>query len=192
MSMKVNVFALSIAPKGHAEVDYSDFATKRDQPTAPFVEVEFIDEDEGFIGLYPGIAEVYGVKIDRTTAGSLLRICRFLHEHHDHTHRIDYALNGATITVSNETNVEGYIELIVNVHGQFLWSADMALESLRIVGEGLEYALEQFEASLIGRDASETSKTAQELLLEQSKPELVQRQSMIPQAVPSDDWGSES
>lgn len=193
MSMKINVVSLSISPEGQPEIDYVRYAQKRDEPIDPFVEVEFVDEEEGFVGLYPGIAEPYGVKIDRTTAASMLRLCRLLHEHRGHTHRIDYALNGATISISNDTNVENYVELAVNVHQQFVWSADMSIDSLRIIGEGLEYALEQFEASLVGRDASETARTANQLLLEQERPVMVPDQPMTPEMTPeSDDWGSDS
>ena len=199
MSLKINVHSLSIQPQGKMEFDYRDYAERHQEPPQPFVEVEYVDEEEGFVGLYPGIADPYGVRVDRTTAASLLRVCRFVHENKERSHKIEYALNGASITITNESSIEDYVELVVHVKEQFIWSADMVFDALRLIGEGLEYALEQFEASLVGRDASETSEAARRLLLSRSKPQMVQREPLLPQLAPAsssssqdDDWGSES
>jgi hypothetical protein len=195
MSIKTRVSTLSISPRNKPKIDYSAYAEKHGHSKDPFIEVEFVDEEEGFVGLYPGVADSYGVRIDRTTAASILRMCRFLHENQGHTHNIQYALSGATITLTNEGKIPNYIELIVDVDEQFLWSSDMMFYALRVVGEGLEYALEQFEASLVGRDASETAKTAKQLLMEQSKPEMVHSQPRLPKMISSfsdeDEWEPE-
>jgi len=191
MSMKINVTNLSISPRKKGEIDYAEYVENLDKSEEPFIEIEFVDEEEGFVGLYPGLADLYGVRVDCTTAASLLRVCILMHDRKS-IQKIQYALNGATVIVSNEGNVENYVEIIVNVHEQFSWSADMTVDSLRLIGEGLEYALDQFEASLFGKETFEIEKEKKELPTEIVKPQMVQRHHMSSSSPKDDDWGSES
>lgn len=194
MSLKVSIKNLEIR-FGDNILDYEGYAEENDLPKEPFLEISFIDEEEGKIGFYPGVIEENGVLIDRTTANSMKRILTFLANKKDSHVTASFAMRSATISIDTQSLGAERITLSLDVPDQFFWKADMTNEEANLVAEAIQYALDQYEASTIGEEAEETAKQAGQLLAEMSKKQHGLNSygpaRKMPQAIPIDDWGSE-
>lgn len=196
MSQKISVQDL-IVTYGEKVIDYEKYAREMGKPVDYLLEVSFLDVEDGKVAFYPGVLYSNGALIDRTTANSMKNIITYLSEKGKSAASMLFSMEVATIVIKGIPSDKGYfIYLSIDVEGEFFWEVKMNNHEAFLVAEAVGYALDQYEASIVGEEAQNTANQANRLLAEKNKPLGLDERGvskMIPQAIPAgDDWGSES